>query len=220
MIHKDVLRFLNNLKENNDRSWFEAHRSDYENAKEKFAVTVEELIKGMAKIEPATGNFTAKDCIFRINRDVRFSKDKSPYKTNMAAYFNRDGKKGLGAGYYVHIEPGKAFAGAGIWMPEPAVLQNIRQEIDYNFARFKKITGNASLKKHFPNGLEQSAKLTRAPKNYEEDNPAIEFLKLKSFILSKPYIDAQLQSRDFTKNLLASFKAAKPFIDFLNESLA
>lgn len=216
---KSILHFLAKLQLHNDRSWFEAKRQDYENARAAFLISVEEMIRELGKFEPAIGNLQPKNCVFRINRDVRFSKDKRPYKNNMAAYFNKDGKAGEGAGYYMHIEPGKSFIGAGIWVPESKILQNIRQELDYNFPAFQKIISRSGLKKHFPAGITQTDKLLRPPKGYDAENPAIEFLKLKSFLFSKTYTDAELMDKSWVKSAAAAFKSLKSFIDFLNRAL-
>jgi uncharacterized protein (TIGR02453 family) len=137
----------------------------------------------------------------------------------MSAYFNKAGKKGNGAGYYVHAEPGQSFIAAGIWMPAPEDLAKIRQEIDYNFDEWKQITGSKGFKKQFEKGIDKSNSLVRPPKGYEEENPAIEFLKLKSFVVTKPFTDASLMSESFLKELSRSFKEVKPMIDFINRSL-
>ncbi len=139
MLQPSTLKFLTGLQKNNNKAWFEKNRNAYEEAKADFLAMVEKLIPGIAGFDPTIADQLAKNCTFRINRDVRFSKNKSPYKNNMAAYFNKAGKKGNGAGYYLHIEPGKSFAAAGIWQPEPADLAKIRQEIDYNINDWKKI---------------------------------------------------------------------------------
>ncbi len=215
MLQSSTLKFLTLLKKNNNRPWFEGQRKHYETAKEDFLIFTENLIAGIAAFDPAIAHLKPKDCLFRINRDVRFSKDKSPYKTNMAAYFNHKGKKGNGAGYYLHIEPGKNFTAGGIWMPEPVVLAGIRQEIDYNFEGWNKIISNTVFKKTFKEGIKGDA-LVRPPKGYNETNPAIKFIKQKSFIVTAPFTDAEVQSKVFVKNTAAAFKAMKPFIDFLN----
>jgi uncharacterized protein (TIGR02453 family) len=215
MLQSSTLKFLKDLKKNNNRPWFEEHRQQYEKAKDDFLLLTEKLITIIAVFDPPIANLKAKECTFRINRDVRFSKDKSPYKNNIAGYFNRKGKKGNGAGYYLHIEPGQSFAAGGIWMPEPADLAKIRQEIDYSFDQWEKITANASFKKTFIQGVKGEA-LVRPPKGYEETNPAIEYLKMKSFIVSQPFTDAQVQSKTFVKDVANTFKTMKPMIDFLN----
>jgi uncharacterized protein (TIGR02453 family) len=122
----------------------------------------------------------ASKAIFRINRDVRFSKNKAPYKTNFGASINPGGKKSMIAGYYVHIEPGKSFLAAGTYMPEAPYLSAIRQEIDYNLEEFKKIVGAKDFKKEFTSLSVEDA-LKTVPKGYDKENPALEFLKLKHF---------------------------------------
>lgn len=219
MIEAAALKFLKTLKQNNNRAWFESNRKQYENAKSNLLSFVEDLIKAISVFDPPIAQLHAKDCIFRINRDVRFSKNKDPYKSNLSAYFNKDGKKGIGAGYYLHIEPGKSMAGGGIWMPEPAVLAGIRQEIDYNYAGWKKITENRNFKHVFTQGVISSDTLVRPPKGYDENNPAIETLKMKSFVVSRPFSDKEIQDKTFVNEVAKTFKAMKPFIDFLNASL-
>jgi uncharacterized protein (TIGR02453 family) len=216
MLQPSTLKFLKGLKKNNNRPWFEAHRKQYEIAKEDFYVLVDALITGIAGFEKAIGALKAKDCTFRINRDVRFSKDKRPYKNNIAAYFNKEGKKSNLGGYYLHIEPGHSFVAGGLWMPEPAILAGIRQEIDYSYEEWKKITGNATFKKTFPKGVSSEAMLIRPPKGYEADNPAIEYLKMKSFVVSAPVSDAAIQSNNFVKEVVKIMQAIKPMVDFLN----
>jgi len=219
MLQSATLKFLTDLKKNNNRSWFEGHRKQYEAVKEDFLLLTEQLITGIATFDPPIAHLKAKECTFRINRDVRFSKDKSPYKNNIACYFNRNGKKGNGSGYYLHIEPGKSFAAGGLWMPEPMALSKIRQEIDYSFDEWKKITGNASFKKSFTEGVKSGDTLVRPPKGYEESNPAIEYLKMKSFIVSKPFSNAEVQSKIFITEVTKTFKVMKPLIDFLNAAI-
>ena len=219
MIQAATLKFLKNLKKNNNRPWFQEHRKQYENVKADFLLLVEKLITGIAAFDKPIGNLEAKNCLFRINRDVRFSKNKDPYKSNLAAYFNKDGKKGIGAGYYLHIEPGRSFVAGGIWMPEPAVLAGIRQEIDYNFTDWKKLIDHKKFRKYFPEAVTSEEVLVRPPKSYDENNPAIEFLKMKSFIVSKPYADGVLVNKNFIKEVTKTFNAMKPLIDFINTSL-
>ena len=219
MIQAATLKFLKNLKKNNNRPWFQEHRKQYENVKADFLLLVEKLITGIAAFDKPIGNLEAKNCLFRINRDVRFSKNKDPYKSNLAAYFNKDGKKGIGAGYYLHVEPGRSFVAGGIWMPEPAVLAGIRQEIDYNFTDWKKLIDQKKFRKYFPEAVKGEEALKRPPKGYDENNPAIEFLKMKSFIVSKPYADSDLVNTDFIKEVTKTFNVMKPFINFLNTSL-
>jgi uncharacterized protein (TIGR02453 family) len=219
MLQPPTLKFLKDLIKNNNKPWFDAHRPQYEIAKGDFLVLVENLIPAIAKFDTPIGELTAKQCVFRINRDVRFSKNKDPYKSNLACYFNQAGKSGIGAGYYLHIEPGKSFAAGGIWAPEPAVLAGIRQEIDYSFSEWKKIIDNKNFKTTFAEGLRSNEKLIRPPKGYDETNAAIEFLKMKNFIVSKPFADADLQDKNFVRDVAKTFNSMKPLIDFLNTAL-
>lgn len=219
MIQKNIIEYLKTLQINNNKPWFDAHKKRYDEARAAFIQTVDTIIPAIAKFDSDIGNLAAKECIFRINRDVRFSKNKLPYKNNMAAYFNRAGKKGTGAGYYLHIEPGRSFAAAGIWMPLPADLSKIRQEIDYNFDEWKKIIGGSSFKNQFQNGVDKSNSLLRPPKGYEPGNDAIDFIKLKSFVTTKPLTDADLMSKSFVADLSKTFKTVKPMINFINRAL-
>lgn len=139
MLQQNTLTFLSNLKKNNHKDWFEKNRNHYEDAKNNFLAFVTEVIALVEKIDPSIVGLEAKKCVFRINRDVRFSKDKSPYKTNMGASISKGGKKIQCAGYYFHLEPNNTFIAGGLWMPPAEQLQKLRQEIDYNFDEFKKI---------------------------------------------------------------------------------
>lgn len=219
MLQSSTLKFLKDLKKNNNKPWFDEHRKQYETAKTDFYSLTELLIKAIAVFDPPIGNLSVKECVFRINRDVRFSKDKSPYKNNMACYFNKTGKKSNGAGYYLHIEPGNSIAAGGIWMPEPAVLAGIRQEIDYNFNDWKKILNNNTFKKTFTEGIKSNDTLVRPPKGYDENNKAIEYLKMKSFIVTRSFTDKDIQSRSLVKDVTKTFLAMKPLVDFINITL-
>lgn len=219
MLSTIVLKFLKNLKQNNNKPWMDLHRNEYEKAKADFHLFVDEMINNIAKFDTSIGMLKSKECSFRINRDIRFSKDKRPYKNNMAAYFNREGKKGRGAGYYIHIEPGKSFVAAGIWMPEAKDLAAIRQEIDYNFEEWEKILSTASFKNQFKDGIDNSDTLVRPPKGYTDDNPAITYLKFKSFIFRKSFSDKEVLDKSFPKAVSKTFQTVKPVIEFINRSL-
>lgn len=218
MLQPATLKFLKELKKNNNKSWFDKNRRQYDTAKEDFTLIVTQVIKSVGSFDPGIANQEAKNCLFRINRDVRFSKNKDPYKSNMSAYFNKDGKKGLGAGYYLHIEPGKSFVAGGIWMPEPQVLAGIRQEIDYSFTEWEKIVVSTPFKKNFPDGLQGEA-LTRPPKNYDYSNPAIAYIKMKTFIVTSSFTDATVQNKNFVKEVTQQFRAMKPLVDFINRTM-
>lgn len=221
MIHTQTIQFLEELKANNNKPWFDANRKAYEIAKQNFGEVVGELIKGIGKFDKAIeeSNLQIKNCIFRINRDVRFSKDKSPYKTNFGAWFNAGGKKANGAGYYFHIDANECFYAGGVWMPENEDLKKIREEIDYNYEEIKGIIDNPDFRKHFANGLDREAFLTRPPKGYDENNPAVELLKLKSFTVSNTFDVKEVLKKDFVNKALEGFVAIHPFNEFLNRAI-
>jgi uncharacterized protein (TIGR02453 family) len=156
--------------------------------------------------------------MFRIYRDVRFSKDKRPYKNNLGASINIGGKKATNAGYYLHIEPGGSFLAGGIWMPPSDVLKKIRQEIDYNGKPFHKIIDNKDFKKQFGKPDEEY-KLKTTPKGYDKDHPDIEYLRLTSFIVWHKYSDKIVSSKNFVKELGKATKLMRPFLDFLNTAM-
>lgn len=221
MLQKDTLRFLSALKTNNNKPWFDANRSRYEAAKADFIQLTSEVLAGVAAFDSSLQHLQPKDCVFRINRDVRFSKNKAPYKTNMAMYLSKGGKKALDcAGYYLHIEPGAAFMAGGIWMPMAPELKKIRQEIDYSLTDLQQVLKAKTFKQVFGD-LERNEQVTlsRPPKGYEADNPAIECLKLKSFIASAPLPDELLSSSKLVAQVVKQFAALHPLIRFLNRAL-
>ncbi len=210
--------FLKNIKSNNNRDWFEKNKDRYLEAKEEHEIFIDKIIKGVAKFDKKIpSEMKAKDCVFRIYKDVRFSKDKTPYKTNFGASINPGGKKSLVAGYYLHIEPGASFIAGGVWMPEPEMLNAIRQEIDYNSDPFFKIIKSASFKKYFK-GLDEEGKLKSAPKGFDKDHPHIEILKNKHFIVSHLISDKQLTEKNIDTIIIAGFKAMHPFLEYLREA--
>jgi uncharacterized protein (TIGR02453 family) len=222
MLQPSTLKFLKDLKKNNNRPWFDVNRKRYEDAKADFAAFIQKVIDSFGKKDAGIKNLIAKDCMFRINRDVRFSKDKSPYKSNFGASINAGGRKAINsAGYYFQVQPERNFAGGGIWMPEPNELKKVRQEIDYNFADFKKIISSKKFKSIYGD-LDRSAEflLSRVPKGYEPDNTAAKYLKLKSFVAISFFSDADLTSKDLVKKTVAAFEALQPLIMFINKSLS
>src|SRR5512136_197267 len=138
-MEKVILSFLEQLQENNNREWFQVNKILYEKAKAEFEEFINSLIPAIAKFDDSVRHVTAKDCIFRIFRDVRFAKDKSPYKTNFGAFMSKGGRKSHGPGYYFHLSPEECFLSGGVWMPAPDVMKKIRQEIYYNIAEFNGI---------------------------------------------------------------------------------
>lgn len=221
MLQASTLKFLKDLKKNNNREWFEKNRKSYESAKADIAALVESIVQQFGRKDESISHLTAKDCMFRINRDVRFSKNKAPYKTNMGAYLCSGGKKSPLAGYYIHIEPGGCFMGGGAYMSEPDVLKKIRQEIDYNWEEFSKIVHNKKFKTLYGE-LErgEGMSLSREPKGYEKDNPAIEYIKLKSWVATATLSDSDLTGKDLVKKITAAFETLQPLVAFLNRAIA
>ena len=220
MLLPSTLKFLKGLKKNNNKPWFDAHRDDYENARDDFENFIQAVIDAHGKKDSDIKNLTAKKCLFRINRDVRFAKDKSPYKKNFAANMDKGGKKSGLAGYYFHLEPGNSFIGAGIWQPEPSSMKNIRQEIDYNADEFRKIVNAPKFKKIF-GGLYtgEDVQLKKVPQGFEKDNPAAEYLKFKSWMVLQEITDEELLSKTLLKKTLEAFAMAQPFVKFINRPL-
>jgi uncharacterized protein (TIGR02453 family) len=217
MLHINTLSFLKKLKANNHKDWMDANKPAYIAAKEDFEKFTADMLLILGKSNPDVAVLKTKDCTFRINRDVRFSQNKAPYKANMSWYIAKGGKKSPFAGYYCHIEPGQSFFASGVWMPMPEVLKNIRQEIDYNFKDVKKILAQKKFKDTFGDlDRSEGSTLIRPPKGYEADNPAVEYLKLKSFIVSMKLDEKQLTAPGLVEYVAGLCTTARPFIDFLN----
>ncbi len=218
MLQANTITFLKQLGKNNNKPWFDKNRDKYQAAKEDHEALVAEILDGLSAAEPIFKEQKPKDCIFRIFRDVRFSKDKTPYKDHFGAFFSKGGRKFPGAGYYLHLQPGgNSFAGGGMWMPEPPLLKQVRQEIDYNLKDFKKIIEDKKFKKYFKKI--DGEQLTKVPQGYKEDNPAIEYLKMKGYTVGCALSDEEMSSKSLAKKTLEIFSAMKPFIDFLNRPL-
>jgi len=215
---KNVLTFLGDLKQNNTREWFQDNKTRYLEAKNEFDNFIGELIPKLSLIDNELTGLEPKQCVFRIYRDVRFSKDKSPYKVNMGAAMTKGGRKSPYATYYFHVEPGNAFAGGGIWMPQGPVLKAMRQEVYYNVDEFKKIIGSAGFKKYF-NGIDGEM-LKRPPRDFPADFPDIELLMYKSYITGTKIDDSILDSDGLQSKLLDIFKSLYPFNSFINRALA
>lgn len=220
MVLPETLNFLTHLKENNNKVWFDAHRKEYDAVKANYLGCATSILSEMQKIDSSLEVLQPKDCVFRINRDVRFSADKSPYKTNIGIVLHPHGKKFNLAGYYLHIEPQKAFIGGGLWMPEAPLLQKVRKEISYFYSDLRKILDDKEFKKMFGDlDVEEGQKLSRPPKGFEADDPAIEYLKLKSFTVGAQVSDDVLLSRDMVQHVVHHFKVLMPFLAFINRGL-
>ncbi len=207
------LDFLSSLAKNNNREWFLSEQDTYLECRRQFTEFINRLIEEIGVFDSTLAGLEAKNCIFRINRDLRFSKDKTPYKTNFSAYLANGGKKSPKAGYYFHLEPGKSFIAGGIWMPPSDILHKIRQEIDYNQEEFTELTDSDSFKKYF--GTLEGERLKSVPKGYSSDHPLIDTLRLKSFLMSAELPDKKLQDSK-EKELIKLFEAMHPVNQFIN----
>ncbi|WP_407428561.1 DUF2461 domain-containing protein [Arcticibacter sp.] len=217
-IEQSTFAFLNSLSENNNREWFQQHKDDYEAARENVLAFTQELIKGIGSFDPTIPSaLDAKACVMRIYRDVRFSLNKLPYKTNFGIGISAAGKNFPGPGYYIHIEPNVSFVGGGTWHPAADELRNIRQEIDYNFSQWLSILENKDFKTEF-GGLDTEDRLKTSPKGYSSDHPGIEYLKLKSFVVSKQLSNKQLSSEASIASLTETARTLYPFMDFLRSA--
>ena len=208
-----TLQFLRNLEKNNNREWFNENKTLYQEAQQDVISFVEKLMEEMADFDEEIGKLEAKKSVFRIYRDTRFSKDKTPYKTNFGAGLGM-GKGNKISGYYLHIEPGKSFLAGGVYKPEPSVLKTIRQEISAFGDEFKAILEQDEFRNYF-RGLSVEDKLKKVPQGFEKDDKMAEYLKLKHFIVTHPISDEQLLSENAVKEFTKIFKAMKPLNDFL-----
>ncbi len=211
---KSTFTFLTQLAKNNNKEWFDQNRKTYELVKAEFETLVKTVIEKNTLFDKELVGLEPKQCIFRINKDVRFSKDKSPYKTNIGASINPGGKKSMVAGYYLHLEPSKSFLAGGCYMPIPETLAAIRQEIDYNTTDFKKILAAKDFKTYFKE-LSQDDKLKTAPKGYDKNHPEITLLQHKHFIVTHPLSNEQVLDEKFASYASKVFKAMLPLNEYL-----
>jgi uncharacterized protein (TIGR02453 family) len=223
MLHASTLDFLRDLRANNNREWFNANKDRYQAEKEKFEGFVEMLIAELGAVDERLRGLQAKDCVFRIYRDTRFSKDKEPYKTNMGASFNPKGKKIQAPGYYFHLEPDGIFYGGGIYMPEKDALNAIRKEIAEFGDDVQEILDKPAFKKFYgnPKGvvLERDLTLKKPPKGFDAAHKHIELLKLTSFVATRTFSEKEALKPDFIKELRHGAETLKPFLDMLEYAI-
>ena len=218
MLKKETLNFIKEVAENNNREWFAANKGVYEAAKDNVLELVAKLIPELAKVDPLlSADADPKKSLLRIYRDVRFSKNKDPYKNNFGIWFSAKSKGGNEPGYYLHIQPGKSFIAGGYWMPEASHLKLIRQEIDYNIGDFKEIINGQDFRKNFKLGVDNALK--NAPKGYDPADPNIEFLKLKSFEATTKIDDEEFLKPNLVNKLISSFKTVQPLVAFLRNAI-
>jgi uncharacterized protein (TIGR02453 family) len=218
MISKDTFQFLAQLKKNNYKEWFEENRPLYNRVRKEFESFIDLVINEIRLFDKDFGQTSAKASIFRINRDIRFSRDKLPYKTNFGAFMAKGGKKADRAGYYLHIEPQGCFLAGGIYMPSGPVLKAIRKEIYYNIDEFKSVLTAPEFIRHFGTNL-WGEKLKTAPQGFPKDFPDIEYLNYKHYTLLKEEPDSLFQREALLDEIRDVFKAMMPFNRFLNHAI-
>lgn len=218
MIQKSTFQFLKQLKKNNEKAWFDEHRSTYLTAREDVISFIEAILGHLAKKEAGFAELKPASCLFRINRDVRFSANKAPYKTNFGAALNPHGKKSGLAGMYVHLEPGGSFVGGGLWMPPTPIIHKVRQEIDYQTNEFLSILNKPSFKQTYGD-MDTSDSLKKLPKEYTLGHSAEKYLKLKSFVAFNTWNDEDFLSKDAAKTIANQLWGLQPLLVFINRGL-
>ena len=221
MLSKNTLQFLDDLKTNNNRDWFLDNKKRYDEFKKYY----HQLILGFLEIlKPQDANLElleVKNCAFRINRDIRFSKNKAPYKTHLGIWMNTNQGNKNGPGYYIHIEKGSSFIAGGIYSPEADDLKKIRKEIAFFYEDLEEILNDKNFKKYY-SGLDKNEtnSLKNGPKDFDKEHPAIEFLKLKSFVAIHKISDEVLFNENFVKDTAEKLIVLKPLLEFLNRGLS
>lgn len=220
MVHTETLDFLTSLGQNNNKEWFHANAKAYAKVKANYLSMATTVLEVLKKIDEKLEGVSPKDCMFRINRDIRFSPDKSPYKTNLGLVFQSGGKKSVGAAFYIHIDPKNSFIAGGVWMPDSATLTKIRKEIYYFNDDFFDVINSKNFLNTF-GGLDMDTKikLIKPPRGFDADHPAIEYIKLKSFTATTNIDIDLLSSNNFLDEIIRHYKTLKPLIDFLDRGL-
>jgi len=211
MVSKATLDFLVQLRANNNREWFADNKKEFQKLEKDFKLFAQEIVTELSKSDSID-----KIQIFRIYRDVRFSKDKSPYKTNFGVALGRT-KPLLRGGYYLHIEPGGCFVGGGFWEPNAEDLNRIRKEFEMDDEEIRKIISDTNFKKFF--GELKGEELKTAPKGFDKTHPAIDLIRKKQYLITRNFTDKEVMSENFKTEVLATFKAMRPFFDYMSEVL-
>jgi len=218
MITKATLSFLTDLKKHNNREWFAANRKRYDAARDEFIQLVDALIAGVAHVEPRVLELEPTDCIFRINRDARFSKDKSPYKTHLGAFITDRGRKVARAGYYIHLEPGDCMIAGGLYMPPAPEIQAIRNALLDDAPALRAIIGKKAFITAFGKEL-PGARLKTAPRDVPKDHPELDLLRLKSYEIYHGIPDRMVLSSKFAKTATKYFVTMHDYVAWLNHAL-
>ncbi|MFV8360333.1 DUF2461 domain-containing protein [Flavobacterium sp. LS1P3] len=220
MLSKNTLQFLDDLKANNNRDWFLENKKRYEAVKKEYQQLVGDFLDTMKPLDPSLEMLEVKNCTFRINRDIRFSKDKTPYKSHLGVWLS-SGAKGMNrSGYYIHLEKGASFIAGGLYCPEAVDLKKMRKEIAYFYDDLEAILNEKDFKKEFKDfDRNEKDTLKNPPRGYEKEHPAIEFLKLKSFECSQRIDISEVSKKDFVATMSKKLITLKPLNDFINRAL-
>lgn len=221
MIKQTSLNFLTELKNNNSREWFEQNQILYKAYKEDIIQFTEKLLSELSKIDISisNANLIPKKCLTRVNRDLRFSKDKTHYKNYVLVVFNKNAPQPTTAGYFLHIEPDNCMIGGGVWQTSPEYLKKIRQEISYSFDEINGVISSKKFQNTFPSGIQGQSKLKKFTDASEKKEEVIELLKMKGFCTKEIISDKVLTNKDAIKTIINYFETAKPLIDYINKSI-
>lgn len=212
-----IIDFLTRLEGNNNREWFNAHKSEYLEARASFEKVLEQVIAGLGQVDNHIRGLKASDAIFRIYRDTRFATDKTPYKNNFGAHLSRGGKNSGEPGYYFHVQPGESFLSGGIYMPSNEKLKSIRKEIFLFPEDFTSLINDPVFVKNFT--FFQDDKLKRPPLGFPADFPLIDYLKYKHYCPWMPIPDDWLGLPDLSSRIVDVYGNMKPFNDFIYRAL-
>lgn len=211
MISKAELDFLSELTQNNNRDWFNENKKRFEKHQEVVKALFQEI-----NLELSVKDKLEKMQIHRIYRDIRFSKDKTPYKNNFSVSYDR-AKPYLRGGYYLHIQPGASFIGGGFWEPNAEDLKRIRKEFELDDTEIRAIIADENFVKHF--GTLQGAELKTTPKDFDKEHPAIDLIRKKQYLVYRRFTNKEVTSSDFKQEALNTFMAMRPFFDYMSEVL-
>ncbi|MCE3076652.1 DUF2461 domain-containing protein [Chryseobacterium gwangjuense] len=208
---KKTFEFLKQLEKNNNREWFAQHKAEYDSVVKENKVFFNQVYTELQEYDNLKGIH-----IFRIYRDVRFSKDQTPYKTNFGAGYSRS-KPMLRGGYYIQLEPGNSFVGGGFWGPDAKDLLRIRKEFEINTAEIEKITSDTTFVKYF--GEIKGDAVKTAPRGFDKDHPAIDLIRKKQYVVMRKFTDQEVLSDGFQKEAVLTLLAMRPFFDYMSEVL-
>jgi uncharacterized protein (TIGR02453 family) len=215
---KSTLGFLKDLSANNQRDWFQANKKSYDQSRAEMIQLCSDVIQQLSSHDPDIAEINPAKAIYRIYRDTRFSANKTPYKNNLGFWLSPGNKKEPIAGYYVHIQPSESFVAAGIYMPQSAELNAIRQEINFNFVELNKILDDKLFASTWGDLMDDQLK--SMPRGFEKDHPAAQLLKYKSFVVSKRFSDKEVSSPQFFSQVVETLAIGIPLVRFINEAIS